>query len=214
MPRTISTTVYTFDELTDEKAKERAREWYREASASDFSDFHADSMYDDFQECAERLGITFATRGRKLMNGTMRQDPDIEWSGFWSQGDGLSYAGTYQYRKDSRKLILAHAPQDTELHRIADALYDIQRKHFFSLTASITKEGRYSHSGTMSVTIEDAKGNEPAEFDEMRTLFRDFADWMYQQLEKEYEYQNSDEVVDENIVANEYTFTADGERFD
>jgi hypothetical protein len=32
-------------------------------------------------------------------------------------------------------------------------------------------------------------------------------------LEKEIEYQNSDEQVDENIVANEYEFTADGRLF-
>lgn len=32
-------------------------------------------------------------------------------------------------------------------------------------------------------------------------------------LRKEYEYQNSDEVIAENVRANEYTFTADGKRF-
>lgn len=31
-------------------------------------------------------------------------------------------------------------------------------------------------------------------------------------LDKEIEYQNSDEVVDENIMANEYEFTEDGKR--
>ncbi len=37
--------------------------------------------------------------------------------------------------------------------------------------------------------------------------------WIYRQLEKEYEYQNSDECVDENILCNSYTFTEDGKRF-
>ena len=32
-------------------------------------------------------------------------------------------------------------------------------------------------------------------------------------LGKEWDYLNSDEQVDESIIANEYTFTADGERF-
>jgi adenylate kinase len=37
---------------------------------------------------------------------------------------------------------------------------------------------------------------------------------IYSQLEKEYEYQTSDDVVAENIQANEYTFTAEGCRED
>lgn len=32
-------------------------------------------------------------------------------------------------------------------------------------------------------------------------------------INKEIEYQNSNEYVDENIIANEYTFTDDGKRF-
>lgn len=39
---------------------------------------------------------------------------------------------------------------------------------------------------------------------------RAFADWIYRQLETEYDYQNSDEQVDESIIANEYEFTEEG----
>jgi hypothetical protein len=42
---------------------------------------------------------------------------------------------------------------------------------------------------------------------------RDLARWLYRQLEREYEYLTSDAVVDEAILANEYTFTANGRRF-
>ncbi|HAY07899.1 MAG TPA: antitoxin of toxin-antitoxin stability system, partial [Hyphomonas sp.] len=42
---------------------------------------------------------------------------------------------------------------------------------------------------------------------------RDLARWLYRQLEQEYECQTSDEVVDENIEANGYTFTEAGRRF-
>lgn len=47
---------------------------------------------------------------------------------------------------------------------------------------------------------------------ELRQLMRDFADWMYRQLEAEYEYRMSDEQVDDTITANEYEFTESGER--
>ena len=43
-------------------------------------------------------------------------------------------------------------------------------------------------------------------------LMRDFADWIYRQLEKEWEWQNADEQVDESIRANEYDFEIDGRR--
>jgi len=42
---------------------------------------------------------------------------------------------------------------------------------------------------------------------------RDLARWLYRQLEREYDYLSSDEVVDETIIANGYTFTEAGQRF-
>ena len=42
---------------------------------------------------------------------------------------------------------------------------------------------------------------------------RDLARWLYRQLEREYGYLTSDEVVDEAIAPNAYTFTAAGRRF-
>ena len=40
-----------------------------------------------------------------------------------------------------------------------------------------------------------------------------FMQWMYRQLEAEYDYRNSDEQIDKSITANEYEFTEDGKRF-
>jgi hypothetical protein len=42
---------------------------------------------------------------------------------------------------------------------------------------------------------------------------RDLARWLYDRLEREYDYLQSDEVVDESLLVNAYTFTATGERF-
>ncbi len=42
---------------------------------------------------------------------------------------------------------------------------------------------------------------------------RDLARWLYRQLEQEYDHQTSNEVVDEGIIANGYTFTEAGTRF-
>jgi hypothetical protein len=43
-------------------------------------------------------------------------------------------------------------------------------------------------------------------------IFCDLASWLYDQLHAEYDYQNSDECVDESIEANEYEFDEDGDR--
>ncbi|GHC09458.1 hypothetical protein GCM10007291_02000 [Gemmobacter nanjingensis] len=42
---------------------------------------------------------------------------------------------------------------------------------------------------------------------------RDLARWLYRQLKREFDYLSSDDVVDETIVANGYTFTEAGQRF-
>jgi len=49
--------------------------------------------------------------------------------------------------------------------------------------------------------------------DTLIELLRDLARWLYRQLEREYAYQTSNEVTDEAILANEYTFTYEGRRF-
>ena len=82
------------------------------------------------------------------------------------------------------------------------------------LEGKITQDGHYVHARTMDATAYDANGDEreiPVS-DEFRDLMRDFADWIYTSLEEQYESDTSDEVVDENMIANEYEFTEDGER--
>jgi len=46
--------------------------------------------------------------------------------------------------------------------------------------------------------------------DAIRDCLRSFADWIFKQLEDEYEWANADEQVDESIIANEYEFTENG----
>ena len=67
--------------------------------------------------------------------------------------------------------------------------------------------GHYYHSGCMTVDVYDANDQyATVSVDEAVTqLMRDFADWIYKQLETEYDYRMSDENVDESI-RNEYEF--------
>jgi hypothetical protein len=205
---TVETTVYTFDELSDD-AKERAREWFRD----DHLDYDWwDSVYEDAATCGKLIGIDLNQKPVKLMNGSTRYDPAIWFSGFSSQGDGACFEARYAYVKGSAKAIRAHAPLDKELHRIADELQRVQRKAAYRIEASTRHRGHYYHSGCMNVDVytSDNTIDEPQNADDVVQCLRDFADWIYSQLESEYNYQNSDEQVDESIRCNEYEFDEDG----
>lgn len=213
MPKVIETTVYTFDELS-ESAKETARSWYREGRIDD--DWH-EAVFEDFQAICTILGITLATKPVRLMGGGVRRKPCIWFRGFWSQGDGASFDGTYAYTPRSAKAIRSYAPRDEELHSIADALQAVQRRNFYQLHAEIVQHGLYCHEYSMTISVErDSPTYQDMTADAEETVIealRDLARWLYRQLEREYEYQTSDEAVDKAITANEYTFTEDGRRF-
>jgi hypothetical protein len=214
--RTLSIEVFQFDEL-DAKSKERARDWYRLAGEGDNS--FADTVIDDAVEVAQKLGITFENRSTGGGAGR-RHKPCIWWSGFWSQGDGASFEGGYDpIEGKALDRVKDHAPEDEKLHLIASRLDALQEKYGNSLTARVSQRGRYVHAYTMRLDRAEALDGEgepvdiPAEdAEELLDALRDFANWIYGWLEKEYDYQNSDDVVDETIRANEYEFRANGAR--
>ena len=213
MPQVIETVVYPLSELTD-SARETARNWYRQHCLDHpWYDF----VFEDFQTICEILGIRIATSPVRIIGGPSREYPQIYFRGFWNQGDGASFAGRYCYGRNSARAIRDHAPQDKDLHRIADTLHDLQRRNFYQLHADIRQHGRYTHEYTMRISVErDSPTWQPLTDDAEDTVIeamRDLARWLYRRLEREYDYLASDEQVDESIALNGYTFTADGERF-
>ena len=203
--RTTAHKLFKYEEL-DDTAKDKAKDWYRQFVFADSCDW--EFVFEGAVQAANILGIDIDHR-----RGS--REPAIYFSGFWSQGDGACFEGSYRYAKGATKKIREYAPQDTELHRIADELQDIQRRNFYKLYASIEHRGRYYHSSCTSVSVEhkaDPYRDIGDTEDDITQLMRDFADWIYGQLEKEYEDQCSDNVVEESIIANEYEFYGDGRR--
>ncbi len=206
---TTTRTLYTFDELRED-AKEKARDRWREWVSQDFD---GEFVIEDATRIADILGIDLDTRSVKLMNGTYRHDPLIHWSGFSSQGDGASFEGTYRYKKGAAKAIREYAPQDSELHGIADRLQAIQARHLYSIRARISTSGRYCHEYTMSAdctSLLDDRAIDDRTTDDTLDEMRDFARWIYRRLRDEYEYTLSDEAIDAEIEVNEREFTEDG----
>lgn len=213
MSRIVETTVFKFEELS-EAVKENARQWWRDQWWRDREnqDFDISCIYEDAERMGTLLGIEFDGRAIPLMGGGTHQEPTIYYSGFSSQGDGACFEGRYQYAKGAPKTIKAEAPQDAELLRIAVELQKIQARNFYQLTASTKHSGHYYHSGCMSVDVErddEKEMTEDAE-EEVTQLLRDFANWIYSQLEAEYDYVMSDEHADESIGLSEYEFTSEG----
>ena len=213
MPRIVETTVYQLGELSVE-AQEKARAWFRESMDTDgWYEF----VYEDFEAICAILGVRLKTRAVRIRGGGTRQKPCVYFRGFWSQGDGACFETFYSYRKYAPRRIRQYAPQDVELHRIADALQAIQHRNFYQLRAETRHSGHYYHEYCMSVSVErDGPTSQDMTADAEEAVIaalRDLARWLYRHLEREYDYLSSDAVVDEAIIANGYTFTETGRRF-
>ena len=131
---TIETQAFAYEELNEE-AKENAREWYKRGELN--QDWH-EYIYDDAKACAALLGINI---------------DKIYFSGFYSQGDGACFDGSYSYKKGALTAIKAYAPLDTTLHEIARELQAIQKPAFYRLCAEVEHSGRYYHENCTEFTI-------------------------------------------------------------
>ena len=201
---TVNTEVFKFDELS-EKAQETAIERYREGNLDyEWWDF----VYEDATTIAGLMGIEI---------------DKIYFSGFSSQGDGACFEGSYSYQKGGVKAVKDHAPLDKKLHQIAQDLQDIQKKCFYGLYASVKQSGHYSHEYCTDINVSERRTlRDGYETDDYASIaddeaiveaLRDFMRWIYKQLEAEYDYLQSDEVIKETIEANDYDFTAEGKLY-
>lgn len=188
---TETKTVYSFEELS-EKAKEKA---LQEHALHD-DGFYAVYVNDDAKSIASLMGWRIE---------------QIYYSGFWSQGDGACFQGVLQYAKGCAKAVKAYAPKDAELHRIAQAWQDLQKRNFYAISASVRHRGHYYHSGCTVFDCQDSRNNpgylESEETEkEIIQIARDFMNWIYKQLEEAYDYEVSEKNFRELCDSNNYTF--------
>ena len=225
--KTIETTVYTFDELSD-SAKQKALDYYR----------HRDVQHDWWDWEYEVFISQVALKGYAV------QAKNIHHSGFGSQGDGACFAGSV--RKTSEE-VLALLPCDLatkiKLHHAKCRLLEIDPINL-ELSAIIERDdSRYSHSNTMEIVEAEfadrnwsrcnmgpcfCSPNWPDVCDEREALLRGvglvsltpllleeakgLADELYKSLEQEHEYLTSDEHIAEYLRGEEEAFTEDGGR--
>ncbi len=190
------------------KAKGRARNWYRAVD-----EFNAESVIDDAVTCLAFLGfdIDVADRPFHAQIAGDRQVPKIYWRGFYTQGRGASFTARWRAQRVDMAALKQHAPQDKTLERICAGLSVIALR-YPDVYADIGVSGRGNLKHSMVCELDD-EFNERGVTGldkEILALAREAADWIYKQLENEYDYMNSDENVEEVIKANEYEFDEDG----
>lgn len=187
--------VYSYNELSDE-AKARARDWQRKNT-----DIDLQYTVNDFQTIMELFGFQFDEK-----NG----NPTIYYSGFYSQGDGASFFGTWRKPSWGLSRVIEYAPHETKIiARMAEILAIAKGKGGFEFR--IIPGGLshlYSHSYTMLAGENEYSADEETA---MLNGFRALADILYGILEEDYDSQNSEDSMAECIIANEYEFRENGE---
>lgn len=189
--RIVETKVFSFDELSEE-AKQTAIQWYRESLQEDvLTDFN-----ETCQDRAEQLGFW---------------ECEFQWSLNYCQGDGLSFSANdyinleYLYNKvlgeGKERTAELLAINTTKEIKGNTGRYCYARKNDIELYIE-------NHTSTINTDRIDEVCNE------VQTLLQDIYMNLCKELEKdgyaEIEYQNSDEAIIANIIANEYEFTEDG----
>ena len=205
--RVVETNVFQYDEL-DDRAKERAREWYSRHVFEDSCDW--EFVYEDAVRVAEILGIEISTSPVRLMSGKSRQKTDIYFSGFWSQGDGAAFEGH----------VASWAPVLLHLEKPQWLKWAIEENwSFYSYTRRSNNMQFGNHMPGPANPYDEE--DEPLQYDawiirhqppsdheleqlesDLQSLFNDLADDLYRQLEEEYEHLTSDDTTLEYILGN------------
>lgn len=147
--------------------------------SEDYDDAWYGPVYEHVKEVGRLLG--FDIRG-------------IRFSGFWSQGDGASWFGYVMLKNAKLQEALEYVPDNTRIRAIVEELAPLVLLPKVEFFAAYTNS-RYCHENTME--IQYIIGNEEYVDERIEQSIewavKEFAKWIYKQLEEEYEYQHNNE---------------------
>jgi hypothetical protein len=197
-----------YDELTD-KAKETARKLVAN-TASEL--FDGCQVIDDWKQILKALGF---------------YNPEIFWSGFWSQGDGACFIGSWEPQwvepenikywlpeKDPERFG-TFAQEQHALYKLLEAAEvndtDEDQTSFLAGHAKLEHRGHYYHESSISYEF-SYEGWSPILEDEFVDWCKDLMRMIYRDLKEQFEWETSDEAAEEAIAFNEYDFNEKGEQ--
>lgn len=204
--KTIQLELFSFNELSND-AKAKAINSERN---SENLEYHYSGEVEYYQDVLKHIGFT---------------NVEISFSGFYSQGDGASFTADYDSSLINLDGLKNH---NTELYSLMARIDSVFGASGLSsdniITASVKRvSSHYSHHNTVNIDdiaingedewiTEDSKVYKAFEAVEnyLTSLKDDICYIIYNNLEREYEYQTSDEYIAELLTINDYYFLADG----
>ena len=184
-------------------------------------------VYEDWQEKLKEMGYSVTSdrvvdekkydpeKKRYLPTGNKKTvtDININFSGFWAQGDGASFTGTVDVLK---WLKYDNNPKYARIIK----LLENNRTSELDYGAVITRHGHYYHERSTSLNLTwypDKVYDMPNLKSLLHSIEQDIdADIIdlsidiYRDLEQEYEHLTSDEQVKDTLEANEYEMDCTG----
>lgn len=191
----VSVTLYDFTELPSD-VQDKVIENHRGRNVDD--QFWHEHILDDWKEKLEALGFN---------------NPDISYTGFWSQGDGACFTcDSIDLEKYTEYLIMqADSYEQAKWLRVFGLLYDKGLAN-----AKINHVGRYYHEHSMSVEYEVFVQSEAVYqrfnglMDHIEQAIVKISQAIYRELEAEHNYLTEDDAVKDSLMASELQFRDDG----
>jgi len=141
------------------------------------------------------------------------ENPDIQFSGFGSQGDGASFSGTCDTSKINLHGLCEYAPKEDKFRKLATDIKNLT-KDFPDCKVILTRYhcGGYVHENTIGYDAEytgEVSGYENminGVKDSCKSIMRE----IYARLENEYTEITSDSAIEESLDASECYFDENG----
>ena len=193
-------------DLSEKLKDELLRQWRDKNVDHDWWDF----VIEQFIGSALEQGVTIHSDTRMLRSGRTYEEPDVHFSGFWSQGDGASFAGRVS---DWDKFLgAASRPAWFTPDRAVQATFKSRTQGHncmaFSFDFDIEDNPHDEDNDPLQYTAWQLKHNPPTvtdleEFEETcGELFNGMAAQLYEDLEAEYNHLTSDEAVIDSILSH------------
>jgi len=194
--KTVARNLYTITELKEQfpatykKVIEENR--HRETDGIEWYEY----VYDDTKTLLAFCGFS---------------DIDIRFSGFWSQGDGASFAGKFNSSSIDISALKEYAPNDVNFTRLAEFLKE-KCTPYGNVTFNLerTQYVHYVHANTITLESMECEPENETAWDNLRGDFimqtRSIMSVIYSTLEEEYNALTTDDTVEEALDANDMYF--------
>ena len=197
--KTVERNLYTIGEL-----KEKFPKVYASVIEKNRNFYTGDRWFDDVY-----------TDVCTMLNSCGFQDVNIQFSGFWSQGDGASFTARFDSETIDIDALKSYAPNEVNYIRIAE-FFKEKCLPYGNVTFNLerTQYRHYVHANTITLESMECDPESDTVWDNLRGDFimqaRSIMREIYARLENEYTEITSDSAIEESLESNECYFDENG----